>query len=278
MNAGDKSTTTVHVPGDIVTISAPVYSDADGVRSYFAGWKTSSGELISGAATTSITVTDTETYTATYSGISDIDGSTLLDYQDKSQTPIISDSPTSDMATSSDYTSVIRRNSTSGYYIRIESNRETIAPKEYINTIFNSNSNANSSVFSFDFKVFSSGFVGNLDSDTTYTLIFTTGNITRSISVNTVTENGEAVGFKLVDESSKALADIGFDEICTISVEVSRLGDKTLSAIYLGDELIDLSETHGAYTASDSAYFSICTGRWTTGHIYIDNTTFYALD
>lgn len=277
VNVGDKSTTTVHVPGDVVTISAPVYADANGARTYFAGWKTGSGEIISGAATTKITVTATETYTAVYSNISDIEGSTLLDYQNKSQTPILSDSPTSNMATSSDYVSILRRNSTSGYYIRIETRHELIAPMEYVNTIFDGATSASSSVFSFDFKVFSSGFEGNADSDTIYTLIFITGNVTRRINVNTVTEDGE-VKLKLVDESGKALADIGFDEIYTISVEVSKLGDKTLSAIYVGDEMIDLSEADGEYMPSSNAYFSICTGRQTNADIYIDNTVFYSPD
>ena len=288
VNVGDKSTTTVHVPGDVVTLTAPAYVDTDGGRQYFVAWKNSAGEAVSSAASTKITVTATESYTATYSLVSDIAGSTLLDYETSDQTPIIADSPSSNSEISSDYTSVLRRRGTDGYYIRVGSARDLVSPKEYVNTFFTSSSSATSATFSFDFKLYEmyddngnmtrDCYTGSSDSNTLYTLIYTVGSITRSIRINIITENDIPTGFSLVDESDKTLATVEINAICNISVEISKLGDKTLSAVYLGGEMIDLTETDASYAASSSASLSLCIGSHTRSDVYIDNTVFYSLD
>lgn len=278
VNTGEQSTTTVHAAGDVISLNAPVYTDTENGKLYFSGWKNSSGEIIANAASTKVTVKAAETYTATYSAVADIDNSTFLDYS-TNDLPIFATSPTDTVPTQSEHTNLFKRG-----YLKIEPGRENVASKEYVNTFFDSIASASSTLFSFDFKLdlmgdgYRENYTGSADSDTLYKLIYTTANVTRSINVNIADDGGEVVGYNLVDEAGRPLATLDVNRYYSISVEISKLGDKTLTAIYLDGALLDLSEIDSVYIASDSASLSICINNFTRANVRIDNTTFYSLN
>ena len=289
VNVGDSSTTTPYAPGDIATLSAPAYMDEDGVRKFFVGWIDGNGSTVSTVATAKVEINESETYTASYLPISEISGATLIDYSTTDQLPIISYSKDDTSEIESAYTKIYRRSKLDGYAMLADTARDTEAPKEYINTFFDASASAHSARFSLDILISARDINGsetndrgdyttNALSDTVYTLIYTSGSVTRSIKLEIACDGDLAVGFNLVDEGGSVLATIGFDTAYNITLELSTNGDNTLSTVYLDGVAISTDELECEYVGGDGASVSICIDTHTQGRLYADNNAFYSFD
>lgn len=289
VSVNGETTTTSHAHGDIATISAPMYTVTENGKEYFVGWTSSKGETVSNVATAKITITSSETYIANYRPVSEIAGSTLLDYTD-SALPIVALSPNSTVETVSDYTQLNRRNKIDGRALLIESTRDAESPRDYVNTFFDASSTASSALFSLDLllatqrDIDGSGSIDRADYtkisdyDTLYTFIYTIGSFSYSLKLDMNFEDDMPVGIKIVSENGNVLGTVGFDATSNISLEVSGYKDKTLVSVYLDGKAIDSVVLDAVYAASAHASLSVCTDMGTNGRLYIDNTLFYTAE
>ena len=287
VTVGDEVTTRTYEKGDVAQLSAPSYITSDSGREYFIGWKNSEGTLISTSATVSVTVNATESYVAEYAPIPEIEGSTLLDYS-TSTLPIISDTAHSDSSVSCDIISLKLRNKIDGNSLYIETARQGMSGDYYLNTLFEGADSATSAHFTFDMLFYQrdinevegidrGDYTLSPDNDTLYTLNFKSGNAELSISVRLHFEDGALTGFALAFGDDEALGIIGFDEVGSISVEISESGDKASASVFLNGKLITSSLLDTAYEPVGTQSLSVCIGGGTQGRIYIDNLSYYSL-
>jgi hypothetical protein len=255
----------------------------DGARKYFTAWQNSLGNTVSGAASTEITATAKETYTAIYSPITDIENATYLDYT-SSPLPTLSDGAHSSGAISSEFTKIFRRSKIDGSCVLIETTNKN-GGEEFVNTSFESDAAATTAKFALDLLISKRDLNGNGENDrgdyasgadnTVYTLRFASGNAEYSLSLELNLDGDTVSGFK-VTSGEQIITSFNLDEVCSIAVEISALGNGTAYSVFVNGSRVATSFTESSYTASESASLAIGIGKQSIGRIYIDNTVYYS--
>lgn len=283
VKVGDTETTNTYSAGDSVSLAAPVYITEDGARKYFTAWQNSLGNTVSGTASIEITATAKETYTAIYSPITDIENATYLDYT-SSPLPALSDGAHSSGVISSEFTRIYRRSKIDGSCVLIETTNKN-GGEEFVNTSFESDAAATTAKFALDLLISERDLNGNGENDrgdytsgadnTVYTLRFASGNAECSLSLELNLDGDTVSGFK-VTSGEQIITSFNLDEVCSIAVEISALGNGTAYSVFVNGSRVASSFTESSYTASDGASLAIGIGKQSIGRIYIDNTVYYS--